>query len=906
MSMREAAQQWLDSGCSIIPIRTDGTKKTTLTSWARFQKEQPNSAHLDLWWNASPNLGIGVICGSVSGDLEMLELEGRAASDEVFDQIREACDRRGVAELWDMLLFQYGYAEWTPSGGLHLLYRIADHEVPGNTKVAQRPANEQEKALNPADRVKVLAETRGEGGYVVVAPSGGSVHRSGRPWEACEGSTFGEIPAIGWVDRNLLHQAVFEVLDEMPPAQEWQPRQQQVREPGELTPGDDFNIRGDWREILPDWTWVRPRGHWWELRHPTASAETSATLGHSNDGEERLFVFSTNTVFDQWKPYTKFAAWAQLHHNGNFSSAASDLRKRGYGSPRVSSPFSAASGPGSAKAPPADGVDEPTEAVDAGLDWDDVVTHLKELSDDTMARKSYSRAITAELAIVDESQSWQWRDLLCDAGGLGRREFDQILREARRQARRNGRIQRNPNAPILPAPSDPLAVIRELQDKMPSTDGIVHLKRWRDSWYEWTGKHWLECSEASVQNWLYSQTEDALYESGDELNRWAPDRAKVGNLSHALGTAVVYRDDNADADRYLACANGVFDLKRSVLLPHSPSRFNLYSLPFDYDPKAECPQWLQFLEQVLPGDAESQRTLQEWFGYIISGRTDLQKMLSMVGDKRSGKGTISRVLRRLIGEDVVAHPTLRTLSGDFGLEDLLGKTLAVMGDVRWEGRGTGGAVEALLGIIGEDAKTVHRKNRLSWHGQLDARFMLMSNDSPRFSDASLALSGRMIHIHFKESFYGREDPGLSERLYGEMAGILLWALEGLHRLNERGRFIEPESAQEIREEVEEIASPVRTFFSEHTETAEGESVDLKTLHSLYQEWCNSQGEGYQLPINLFGRAIRSGCRDMGIEIARVRSEDGKKTRYAIGVKLQDWVVPPPSWASGTPGGRTWT
>jgi putative DNA primase/helicase len=74
------------------------------------------------------------------------------------------------------------------------------------------------------------------------------------------------------------------------------------------------------------------------------------------------------------------------------------------------------------------------------------------------------------------------------------------------------------------------------------------------------------------------------------------------------------------------------------------------SVPFDYDPNAPTPErWLTFLKELWPDDADSIKALQEFFGYVISGRTDLQKMLLLVGPTRSGKGTIARILTALIG-----------------------------------------------------------------------------------------------------------------------------------------------------------------------------------------------------------------------------------------------------------------
>jgi hypothetical protein len=91
------------------------------------------------------------------------------------------------------------------------------------------------------------------------------------------------------------------------------------------------------------------------------------------------------------------------------------------------------------------------------------------------------------------------------------------------------------------------------------------------------------------------------------------------------------------------------------------------------------------------------------------------------------------------------------------------------------------------------------------------RFLMMSNDTPTFSDRSGALGGRMIYLKFDQSFYGREDVSLTDKLLHELPGILNWALDGLERLDGRGRFTEPASGQAEAEAVRRLSDPDRLF-----------------------------------------------------------------------------------------------
>jgi putative DNA primase/helicase len=116
------------------------------------------------------------------------------------------------------------------------------------------------------------------------------------------------------------------------------------------------------------------------------------------------------------------------------------------------------------------------------------------------------------------------------------------------------------------------------------------------------------------------------------------------------------------AHELLACANGLLHLPTRMLLPHTPSYFNHNALDFAYDPDAPEPrQWLEFLHQLWPKDDEAIETLQEIFGLCLTPDTSHQKAFAVIGPKRSGKGTIGRVLANLIGVHNCVAPTLLRL-----------------------------------------------------------------------------------------------------------------------------------------------------------------------------------------------------------------------------------------------------
>lgn len=514
-----------------------------------------------------------------------------------------------------------------------------------------------------------------------------------------------------------------------------------------------------------------------------------------------------------------------------------------------------------------------------------------------------ARLLVLELIDATPMEEQEWRTQLKALVKLPAVDFNAILRatrkerkaqqeEAEARARAERAAQAEAENRLMAGPHDPLRAARDLVLRIPhSPDGdappVPHVRWWRGDFYAWQQTAWKEWREDSVDHWLYQQTEHAEYlnEDGD-TEGWKPSERRISGVAHALGRGVLYRDGHAESEDgpdAIACANGV--LVGGLLRPHHPRHFNLYALPFAYDAAATCPQWLAFLEQALPGDHEAHLFLQQWFGYVLSGRTDLQKMASLFGPPRCGKGTIARVLEALLGSESVASPSLEKLATQFGEAPLIGKRLAILSDVRWNARATAEAVPVMLAISGEDARNVPRKNRDDWHGKLDVRFMAMGNDAPAFNDASGAMAGRMIHVQFRETFAGREDLTLTPRLLGELAGILNWALAGLHSLTEAGRFTSPASSAEADETVMRISSPVRAFMEDRCLIAEAAAATLDEVYDEYRRWCESEGRERSFEKEVFSKQLRS-AGNGHIAIERKRNPiTGLRERRVTGLQL---------------------
>ena len=319
---------------------------------------------------------------------------------------------------------------------------------------------------------------------------------------------------------------------------------------------------------------------------------------------------------------------------------------------------------------------------------------------------------------------------------------------------------------------------------------------------------------------------------------------------------------DAPADNIVAVANGLLDVDRCDLRPATPRFFTTTACGTEWAPESAAPAWIGFLKSIWGEDRESIRALQQMFGYFLTADTSQQKLFAIIGPPRSGKGTIARVLRALLG-DAVVNPTLKSLSETFGLAPLVGKTLAIIGDARLGGSADQyEIVERLLSISGEDRLSINRKNRDAVNVLLRTRVLLLSNELPRLYDTSGALASRFVLLCLTRSFLGEEDTGLEARLLAELPGILRWAVEGRADLAESGRFAAPTSSDSAIQHLKEISSPLSVFLDECTEIqtetdmADEFRADVLDVYNRYRTWCEACG---RKPDNrqIFGRSLHT-------------------------------------------------
>ena len=523
-------------GVSTIPVKRDGSK-SPLVRWKPYQGTLPPED--EIWrWHHGGKSGLAALTGLRASDdgllLEMFEFEGRARDEGIFDAFLLAIAEAGLGEVWKRIVS--GCWDISPSGGPRFWYLCED--VCGNTKLASRPSTAEELAENPDDPVKTLIESRGRGGYAVIAPTGGKgFHHTGKSWVDMGGPpaslaivtpaeresvwavarTFNTAPTIAARTRKV--RARYERLDG--PARAVRARagtqdgsEARAADKPSTRPGDIYNERTEWAALLePDgWTlFERDTAGVEYWSRPGKDRGTSATTGNPQHEGDKLHVFTSSTQLEMGETYSKFAYYAITRHEGDFAAAAAQLRKEGFTVKKA--------------APVVSGSGEP-------------------VTDSHFARQ-FAGVLRGKYCWVT---GWGWM----------------AYRQARNRERRGARWFR-------------------ADDK----DMIELAREWVISTYEAARAEDPEAVEAAKKAWM-SQL------SGHHVREVLSLAAGVAGIKHDIAEFDTHHD-------LLCCANCVVDLRTGAKLDHDPAFLLTKSTGVDYVPEAAHPDWTKALSALPAG-----------------------------------------------------------------------------------------------------------------------------------------------------------------------------------------------------------------------------------------------------------------------------------------------------------------
>lgn len=813
------AAAWYLAGCSVVPIRPDGQKRPYM-AWSGLQQHRATADEVRMWFQGMySDPGVAVICGKVSENLEMLELEGRAYNQENLLLITTACYEAGVGDLWTLLL-NGGYAETTPAGGLHLLYRITDHQVPPNERVASRPAlpeeyTDQEQSLAEKNGnwvpLRVLAETRGEGGYVIVAPSSGRCHPSGKPWVSLKGNP-GTMLSISWAQRCLIHQAIRSALHvatshDLAVVPEERAAQVERDPDAPLSPVEDFNERASWHD---DWF----VGQGWTVHHQGANGEIfwcrpgkdpseqhAASTGVRVGGQDCLYVWSTSTSLNTETPLTKFMVYAHYLFNDNYSAAAKHLQRNGYG-PALHPPapplreFSLELG--GDDGPPGE---EPGELPERHIEAHDLDVIRRDL--------------TGGKALTDDGYALRMRD-----------QYRSLLRY---------------NTSTKTWFSWNRGVGKWEEDKYSYVEAAA--ERLCEQTYNWVrGFADANAGERELEksiNALVRRAQDGLNQ-----NRIS---AVVQRFRGTEGVSAAGEDFDATPD-LLNLRNGTLSLQSFELREHNPDDMLTCSFNANYNPGADCSNFKKYLDEVFP-DVEVQQYIQRCLGYSLCGRPGERALFLLHGPSGTGKSVFIEVMSNLFGDYGVTSPSTtfkqKKQESTFDLHQLKGKRFVAASELP---EGMQLDEELIKRITGGDripSRALYQ-GFIEWVPQ--CVLWLATNFLPRLSGDDDAIWRRVRTIPMRQVIRhgSSEIKGLGGILSQEGDGILNWLLDGLREYRRLGGLAEPAAiltdVETYRTDTDTVASWLNyaTLEGAYVLNPEG-TLQLNMAYGHYDSYCVDNG-----------------------------------------------------------------
>lgn len=332
----------------------------------------------------------------------------------------------------------------------------------------------------------------------------------------------------------------------------------------------------------------------------------------------------------------------------------------------------------------------------------------------------------------------------------------------------------------------------------------------------------------------------------ERLSALLADRYRHGMLAtieDVIRSSALPRLNGDPHERYINTRSGMFEWKTGALLEHSPSYLSTVQLPIDVNPNAACPIFDAWLDHALPADTVD--LVWEVLGYMLYNGNPFQKAILFHGDGGNGKGTVLRVIERLVGAGNRSAVNLRDITeGKFEVAGLFGKLANIAGDIEARYLRDSAKFKA---ITGQDPINAQFKYQNAFEFTCWATPIFAANELWRSADTSEGYFRRWVVVPFPNKVTGADDAFSEQSLFDELPGIFVKAMDYLQSLMRRGSFELGINAQMMRDDFEMQSDTVRIWLDEDEDVklANPDDREHRTLrrhlYSGFQSWCRENG-----------------------------------------------------------------
>ncbi|TFD97839.1 DNA primase [Dysgonomonas capnocytophagoides] len=347
--------------------------------------------------------------------------------------------------------------------------------------------------------------------------------------------------------------------------------------------------------------------------------------------------------------------------------------------------------------------------------------------------------------------------------------------------------------------------------------------------------------------------------------------------------------------------NGTFTIrgKEQFLADFNSEDLFKYQLSFDYDEIAECPLFLDFLNEVLP-EKESQMILAEYLGYVLTKNLKMEKCLVLVGGGSNGKSVVFEIVNALLGENNISPYSLSQLCNDTGYFriNLTNKLLNYASELG----GKGCNPDTTKQLISNEPIMARSPYKDAVEIRDYAKLMFNVNEFPRDVEQTKAFFRRFIFLDFSVTIpEDRQDKELANKIIAhELNGVFNWVLEGLNRLLKNRKFTYSPIAEKKKKEIKEETDSVADFMNENEmkpTTDAAKHIQLKLLFKDYEEFCRDNGylrvarKTFSKRLQTIGYKVEGGKTENQtwvycerITKSEIPQEDFKETLKIFGIK----------------------
>ena len=350
----------------------------------------------------------------------------------------------------------------------------------------------------------------------------------------------------------------------------------------------------------------------------------------------------------------------------------------------------------------------------------------------------------------------------------------------------------------------------------------------------WSGSHWESIEDSILERNVYR----FLLKHEDD------DRATKNNVVNAVKATLLHLPPLAMPPLetiVLPAKNGYvwIEAGTATLRPHDKALGLRHCIQCNYDPSAATPtRFLNFLETILP-DPEVRGRVQEYAGYMFLPDARFQHAQLWLGSGANGKGTLANILQAM--QSRVAAVQLDALDG-FKLTNLIGAPMIYCDEAPQRGINE----QLIKSLIAGELVQVDRKYRDPVATRITGKWLVLANHFPTVSDQSAGFWRRWDVIPFDVTIPpSARDATLAEQVIRhELSGVLNWAIEGLLRLLDRGRF-DPNPPAAIQAALREAKLETNSVAAWWEETSGEVMADARTektkAYSFYADWARTHG-----------------------------------------------------------------